>query len=194
MHTKRRAVGRGRREESRNSVLSVFAFISVAKLGDGETFPWALEPHTWLDFPGLTIPFGILLDPLTAVMLITVAGVSLLVQIYSYGYMQGDKGFVRYYAYMSLFTASMLGLVLSRGVIQLYAFWELVGLSSYLLIGFWYTRPAAAAAAKKAFLMTRFGDFAFLLAILYLFTQGDRGDRATTDYRSPEESGDIRNQ
>ena len=150
-------------------VLSIFAFAAVADKGGNVPF----DSHEWLSFPGLTIPFGILLDPLTAVMLITVAGVSLLVQIYSYGYMQGDKGFTRYYAYMSLFTASMLGLVLSRGVIQLYAFWELVGLSSYLLIGFWYTRPAAAAAAKKAFLMTRFGDFAFLVAILYLFTQGD---------------------
>ncbi len=150
-------------------VLSVFAFISVGKEGGNVPF----DSHSWLSFPGLEIPFGILLDPLTAVMLITVAGVSLLVQIYSFGYMQGDKGFAKYYAFMSLFTASMLGLVLSSGVIQLYAFWELVGLSSYLLIGFWYTRPAAAAAAKKAFLMTRFGDFAFLLGILYLFAQGD---------------------
>jgi len=149
--------------------LSIFAFISVADAGGNIPF----ESREWLSFPGLVIPFGIMMDSLTVLMLITVAGVSLLVQVYGLGYMKGDKGYAKYFAFMSLFTASMLGLVLSRGVIQLYAFWELVGLSSYLLIGFWYTRPAAAAAAKKAFLMTRLGDFAFLLAILYIFTLGD---------------------
>ena len=149
--------------------LSIWAFASVADAGGNLVF----EAHEWLSFPDLMLPFGILMDSLTVVMLLTVTGVSLLVQIYSLGYMKGDPGYARYFAYMSLFTASMLGLVVSRGVVQIYVFWELVGLSSYLLIGFWYMRPAAAAAAKKAFLMTRFGDFAFLLAILYLFTLGD---------------------
>ena len=148
-------------------VLSIWAFVSVAE-GDGNV---EFISHDWLVVPGLTIPFGILLDPLTAVMIVAVSAVSLLVQVYSQGYMKGDPGYARYFAYMSLFTASMLGLVMARGVIQIYVFWELVGLGSYLLIGFWFQRPAAAAAAKKAFLMTRLGDFGFLLAILFLFQQ-----------------------
>ena len=113
------------------------------------------------------------MDPLTAIMLIVVTGVSLLIQIYSVGYMKGDESYARYFAYMSLFTASMIGLVLAANIIQLYVFWELVGLCSYLLIGFWYHRPAAAAAAKKAFIVTRLGDLGFLLAIMYLFFNSD---------------------
>ena len=112
------------------------------------------------------------MDGLTAIMLVVVTGVSLLVQIYSTGYMKGDPGYARYFAYMSFFTASMVGLVVASNVIQLFVFWELVGLSSYLLIGFWYHKPSAAAAAKKAFLVTRLGDFGFLLAIFYLFFNG----------------------
>ena len=131
------------------------------------------EPVEWLEVGGATIDFGLLVDPLTALMLVVVTGVSLLVQIYSLGYMKGDASFSRYYAYMSLFTAAMLGLVLASNIIQLYVFWELVGVSSYLLIGFWHERPAAAAAAKKAFIITRIGDVGFLIAILYLFTQAD---------------------
>ena len=92
-----------------------------------------------------------------------------MVQVYSLGYMRGDPGYSRYFAIMSLFTASMIGLVISSNIVQLYVFWELVGVCSYLLIGFWFHRPAAVAAAKKAFLVTRIGDFGFLLAILYLF-------------------------
>ena len=122
---------------------------------------------------GAVIELGLLIDPLTAVMLVVVTAVSLLVQIYSLGYMRGDPGFCRYYAYMSLFTAAMLGLVLSSNIVQLYIFWELVGVSSYLLIGFWHERPSAAAAAKKAFIITRIGDVGFLIAILYLFLQAD---------------------
>ena len=131
------------------------------------------EPIEWLNVGGATIDFGLLIDPLTALMLVVVTGVSLLVQIYSLGYMKGDTSFSRYYAYMSLFTAAMLGLVLSSNIVQLYMFWELVGVSSYLLIGFWHERPAAAAAAKKAFIITRIGDVGFLIAILYLATQAD---------------------
>ncbi|MQG28533.1 MAG: NADH-quinone oxidoreductase subunit L [SAR202 cluster bacterium] len=131
------------------------------------------EPVEWLEVGGATIDFGLLVDPLTALMLVVVTGVSLLVQIYSLGYMKGDASFSRYYAYMSLFTAAMLGLVLASNIIQVYVFWELVGVSSYLLIGFWHERPAAAAAAKKAFIIPRIGDVGFLIAILYLFTQAD---------------------
>ena len=150
------------------TVLAILTLRSVI-LGHTAVF------HTWewLSFGGAAIEMGILADPLTAVMLVVVTAVSLLIQIYSVGYMQGDPGFARYFAYMSLFTASMLGLILSANIIQLYAFWELVGLSSYLLIGFWHERPAAAAAAKKAFIITRIGDVGFLIAILYLFLKAD---------------------
>ena len=128
--------------------------------------------HTWIDLGDAAIQMGLLLDPVTNVMLVVVSGVSLLIQIYSLGYMREDPGVARYFAYMSLFTAAMLGLVLSSNIVQLYAFWELVGLSSYLLIGFWHDRPSAAAAAKKAFIVTRIGDVGFLLAIIYLFYHG----------------------
>ena len=131
------------------------------------------ETWDWLSFGGATIQMGLLVDPLTAVMLVVVTSISLLIQIYSVGYMQGDPGFARYFAFMSLFTASMLGLTLSSNIVQLYAFWELVGVSSYLLIGFWHERPSAAAAAKKAFIITRIGDVGFLIAILYLFLRAD---------------------
>ena len=146
-------------------VLSLVALAEVVR-GEGE-IGW--EAHSWIVIGNLDIALGILMDPLTAIMLVVVSGVSLAVQIYSQGYMRGDPGYSRYFAFMSLFTASMLGLVLARNIIQLYVFWELVGLSSYLLIGFWHDRPAAAAAAKKAFLVTRLGDVGFMLAILYLF-------------------------
>ena len=132
----------------------------------------AFASHTWIDLGDAAIQMGLLLDPVTAVMLVVVSGVSLLIQIYSLGYMRDDSGVARYFAYMSLFTAAMLGLVLSSNMVQLYAFWELVGLSSYLLIGFWHDRPSAAAAAKKAFIVTRIGDVGFLLAIIYLFFHG----------------------
>ena len=146
-------------------VLSFLALIKVVSDGAQQ-----FEMHTWIAVGGVDIGFGIMLDQLTAIMLIVVSGVSFLVQIYGIGYMHGDDGYTRYFAYMALFTASMLGLVTARSVIQLFVFWELVGISSYLLIGFWMNRPSAAAAAKKAFLMTRFGDFGFLLAILYLYS------------------------
>ena len=134
---------------------------------------YAFPPHLWLDLGPASIEVGLLLDPLTNVMLVVVTGVSLMVQIYSLGYMDGDASFARYYAFMSLFSASMIGLVLASNIIQMYVFWELVGLSSYLLIGFWHERPAAAAAAKKAFIITRIGDVGFLLAIIFLFFQAD---------------------
>ncbi|MCH7982958.1 MAG: NADH-quinone oxidoreductase subunit L [Chloroflexi bacterium] len=147
-------------------VLSIWALLTVMSNGR----PLTLELHDWIAVGGLNLKFGLMLDQLTVIMLVVVSGVSLLVQIYGQAYMHGDKSYTRYYAYMSLFTASMLGLVLSSNMIQLFVFWELVGISSYLLIGFWMDRPSAAAAAKKAFLMTRFGDFGFLLGILYLYS------------------------
>ena len=130
-------------------------------------------PYHWLSVGGIEISMGLVVDSLTAIMLIVVVLVSLMVQVYSHGYMRDDPSYARYYAFMSLFTASMIGLVLASNIIQLYVFWELVGLSSYLLIGFWHHRPAAAAAAKKAFIVTRLGDLGFLIAILFLFFNGD---------------------
>ena len=150
-------------------VLSIWALQSVMDANGDLGF----ATRSWLEVGGLSVTVGILLDPLTAIMLVVVTGVSLLVQIYSMGYMRGDPGFARYYAYMSLFTASMVGLVLAANIIQFYVFWELVGASSYLLIGFWYHKPTAAAAAKKAFIVTRIGDFGFLLGILYLVLNAD---------------------
>jgi NADH-quinone oxidoreductase subunit L len=124
----------------------------------------------WLSVGPITLNAGVLLDNLSGVMLMVVCGVSLLVQIYSIGYMRGEIGYGRYFAYMSLFSGSMLGLVISDNIIQTYIFWELVGICSYLLIGFWYRRPSAAA-AKKAFVVTRFGDLGFLTALLILSFQ-----------------------
>ncbi|MDH5696754.1 MAG: proton-conducting transporter membrane subunit, partial [Dehalococcoidia bacterium] len=126
---------------------------------------------SWLAVGDLNIHLGVMVDSLTAVMLVVVTGVSLMVQIYSQGYMKGDPGYHRYYAWMSLFTASMLGVVMADSLLLVFVFWELVGLCSYLLIGFWFHRPSAANAAKKAFIVTRLGDFGFLAAILLLFTR-----------------------
>lgn len=147
--------------------LSVWALISVLAT-PGHKLP--MPDFSWVVIEnGVTIHLGLIMDSLTAVMLIVVTVVSLMVQIYSQGYMDGDAGYHRYFAFMSLFTASMLGLVLADNLLFLYVFWELVGLCSYLLIGFWFHRPAAANAAKKAFIVTRLGDFGFLAAILLLF-------------------------
>jgi len=123
----------------------------------------------WLQSAGnLTLEVGMLLDPLAVIMLVIVTFISLMVQVYSLGYMAEDEGQTRYFAFISLFTFSMLGLVLANNLVLVYMFWELVGLSSYLLIGFWYQKPEAANAGKKAFIVTRFGDLGFLIGILVL--------------------------
>jgi len=145
--------------------LSVWALLEVIATGQ----PLPVPDITWAVVDGLTIKLGLIMDQLTAVMLIVVTVVSLMVQIYSQGYMKGDAGYARYYAFMSLFTASMLGLVLADNLLFVYVFWEMVGLCSYLLIGFWFHKPEAANAAKKAFIVTRLGDFGFLAAILLIF-------------------------
>ena len=121
---------------------------------------------TWLPLGNLHFDMGIMLDPISVMMLIVISTVSLMVHIYSFGYMHGEKGFQRYYAFLSLFTMSMLGLVLATNIFQMYMFWELVGVSSYLLIGFYYPLKAAVAASKKAFIVTRFADMFFLIGIL----------------------------
>ena len=147
--------------------LSVWALFEVMA-APGHTLP--IPDINWVVIEGgLTIHLGLIMDSLTAVMLLVVTIVSLMVQIYSQGYMKGDPGYHRYYAAMSLFTASMLGLVLADSLLFVYVFWEMVGLCSYLLIGFWFHKKSAADAAKKAFIVTRLGDFGFLAAILLLY-------------------------
>jgi NADH-quinone oxidoreductase subunit L len=120
----------------------------------------------WVVSGDIQIPFGYLLDPVSLLMLVVVTGISFLVQVYSIGYMAGDPGFSRYFAFMSLFAWAMMSLTLSPTMLQLYIFWELVGLSSYLLIGFWYEKFSATEAGKKAFVMTRLGDVAFFIGLL----------------------------
>jgi NADH-quinone oxidoreductase subunit L len=125
--------------------------------------------YTWLQFsPGVAIDMGVLLDPISVMMIVIVTFVSLMVHIFSLGYMKGEERFATYYAFLSLFTFSMLGLVLSSNIFQVYIFWELVGASSYLLIGYYFDKPSAVAASKKAFIVTRFADLGFLVGILIL--------------------------
>lgn len=142
-----------------------FSFHEIAGVYE-KVIPFNME---WLRFTEyLHINLGILLDPISVMMLVVITTVSFMVNIYSLSYMQGEKGFERYYAFLSLFTFSMLGLVIATNIFQMYIFWELVGVSSYLLIGFYYTKPSAVAAAKKAFIVTRFADLFFLIGILVL--------------------------
>ena len=125
---------------------------------------------TWLQVGALNVDLGVRLDALSLPMLLIVTGVGSVIHIFSWGYMHGDRGFARYFAGLSLFTFSMVGIVLANNLLEMFVFWELVGVSSYLLIGFWYDRPAAADASKKAFLTNRVGDFGFLLGILLLWS------------------------
>lgn len=136
---------------------------------DGEFPPVTAFNVEWLRFTEfLHIDLGIYLDPISVMMLVVITTVSLMVHIYSLGYMHGETGFQRYYAFLSLFSMSMLGLVVATNIFQMYIFWELVGVSSYLLIGFYYTKPEAVSASKKAFIVTRFADLGFLIGILIL--------------------------
>jgi len=149
-------------------VLSIWALIEV---NGAEHHLLTNVNYQWLAIGDTVINIGIRMDSLAAIMVVTVSFVSLLVQIYSIGYMKGDGGFARYFAFMSLFTGSMLGLVMANNLLFLFLFWEGVGLCSYLLIGFWFHKPAAARAAMKAFLVTRIGDFGFLVAIIFLYVK-----------------------
>ena len=135
---------------------------------------------SWLEFsPGMSIDMGLLLDPISCMMLVVVTLVSLMVHVYSLGYMKGEERFATYYAHLSLFTFSMLGLVLSTNIFQIYMFWELVGVSSFLLISFYYNKSSALAASKKAFIVTRFADLGFLIGILVLSFYGQSFDITT---------------
>jgi NADH-quinone oxidoreductase subunit L len=148
--------------------------------------------YTWLRFSSsLSIDMGIILDPISVMMIVIVTFVSLMVHIFSLGYMKGEERFGTYYSFLSLFTFSMLGLVLASNLFQIYIFWELVGVSSYLLIGFYFDRPSAVAASKKAFIVTRFADLGFLIGILVLGFHAGTLDFNTliqrlTDIHSPQ--------
>ena len=132
------------------SYLTAFNYFTAARTAEGVFQTIVPYNVTWLPLGNLHFDLGILLDPISVMMLIVISTVSLMVHIYSFGYMHGEKGFQRYYAFLSLFTMSMLGLVLATNIFQMYLFWELVGVSSYLLIGFYYPLHAAVAASKKA--------------------------------------------
>ncbi|MBQ9203377.1 MAG: NADH-quinone oxidoreductase subunit L [Prevotella sp.] len=147
------------------SYLTAFQYFTADRV-DGIYQTVVPYNYTWLPLGNLHFDMGILLDPISVMMLIVISTVSLMVHIYSFGYMHGEKGFQRYYAFLSLFTMSMLGLVVATNIFQMYLFWELVGVSSYLLIGFYYPLKPAIAASKKAFIVTRFADMFFLIGIL----------------------------
>jgi len=152
-------------------LLALFAFAHVVSdwnrgVATRETFNF-----TWLHFGNSAVDLGWILDPLSAIMAVMVCFVGLLIFIYSVGYMEHDENFTRFFCFLSLFAGAMLGVVISNSILLLFMCWELVGLTSYLLIGFWYHKPSAAAAAKKAFITTRVGDIFFLLGIVWLFAQ-----------------------
>ena len=143
-----------------------YFFVAGKINGVYQTF---VEKTVWIRFTEtLHIDMGVLVDPISVMMLVVVSTVSLMVHIYSRGYMKGDEGYTRFFAYLSLFTFSMYGLVLATNLFQIYIFWELVGVSSFLLIGYYYTKTSAIAAAKKAFIVTRFADFGFLIGIFII--------------------------
>ncbi len=166
-----------------SAVLSLYTaynyFFVDGKVGDSYQTITAIK-FTWLSFSeNVSIDMGIILDPISVMMLVVVTFVSLMVHIFSLGYMKGEERFSTYYAFLGLFTFSMLGLVVSCNLFQLYMFWELVGVSSYLLIGYYYDKPSAVAASKKAFIVTRFADLGFLVGILILAFYGETLDFKT---------------
>jgi len=160
------------------AIITAYNYFNTAKVNQVYQEIIACK-YTWLQFsPHVSIDMGILLDPISVLMLVVVTFISLMVHVFSLGYMKGEGRLAAYYAFLSLFTFSMLGLVLSSNIFQLYIFWELVGLSSYLLIGFYFDKPSAVAASKKAFIVTRFADLGFLIGILILALNAE-----TLDFR-----------
>jgi NADH-quinone oxidoreductase subunit L len=150
--------------------LSLIAFVHVVSGWAHGTVVRETVSFTWFHFGAARVDLGWVLDPLAAIMLVMVSFVGLLIFIYSVGYMAHDKNFTRFFCFMSLFAGAMLGVVISNSLLLFFMCWEIVGLTSYLLIGFWYQKPSAAAAAKKAFVTTRVGDIFFFLGIVWLFS------------------------
>ena len=150
-------------------VLVLFSYLSSQPSLPRASIAWLTVPkNLHLDY--LELEIGLQVDQLSLMMMLVVTGVGGLIHIYSWEYMRGDRGYSRYFAFLSLFTFSMLGIVLADNFLMMFIFWELVGVSSYLLIGFWYERPSAADACKKAFITNRLGDFGFLLGILMVWS------------------------
>src|SRR6516165_588711 len=147
--------------------LSIVAFLPTLQTNGFR----AVQNFTWFAFGDNALRLGFVLDPLAAAMLLMITLVGLCIFIFSIGYMAEDKNFVRFFAYLSFFSSAMLGVVIANSLLLLFIFWELVGLASYLLIGFWIERPSAAAAAKKAFITTRIGDMGFFLGMLWLYNR-----------------------
>jgi NADH-quinone oxidoreductase subunit L len=151
-------------------LLSLCAFSAVL-VHDGHGAFREVAGFNWLQFGGQWLQLGWVLDPLTAIMLVMVSFVSLLIFIFSVGYMAHDENFTRFFCFMSLFAAAMLGVVIANNLLLFFVCWEIVGLTSYLLIGFWYHKPSAAAAAKKAFITTRIGDLGLLSGMVWLYAE-----------------------
>ncbi len=161
------------------SIYAAYQYFFIDGKMDGIYKSIPVVKYRWLHFSsGLSIDMGILLDPISAMMLVVVTVVSLMVHIFSLGYMKGEERYSTYFAYLGLFTFSMLGLVVSTNIFQMYMFWELVGVSSYLLISFYFQKPSAVAASKKAFIVTRFADLGFLIGILMMGFHGGTLDFA----------------
>ena len=152
-------------------LIALAAFAHVVSLWSKGIAPREVVNFSWFHFGATSVDLGWVLDPLSAIMAVMVCFVGLLIFIYSVGYMAHDENFTRFFCFLSLFAGGMLGVVISNSLLLLFMSWEIVGLTSYLLIGFWYQKPSAAAAAKKAFLTTRIGDVFFLLGIVWLFAQ-----------------------
>ncbi|HET9099150.1 MAG TPA: proton-conducting transporter membrane subunit, partial [Acidobacteriaceae bacterium] len=152
-------------------LLSVIAFAHVLSLSNQGLPARQVVDFRWFQFGNEWLKLGWMLDPLTAVMLVMVTLVGLLIFIYSVGYMEHDENFTRFFCFLALFAGAMLGVVISNSLLLLFMCWELVGLTSYLLIGFWYHKPEAAAAAKKAFIVTRIGDLGFFIGMAWLYAQ-----------------------
>jgi len=154
--------------------ISFILSIYLAIVGLDKNFDYQSASFQWISFGLFEITMAIMLDELTLIMISVVTAISFLIQLYSLSYMDHDDGYSRYFSYMGLFTTAMLGLVTARNLIQLFIFWELVGATSYLLIGFWYKKQSAIKAAKKAFLMTRIGDFGLIAGVLLIAKQGSQ--------------------
>jgi len=170
------SLGKSRRKSA--AVLAIGGQIVVLVISIAALLPTlqthnfrAVQNFTWFTFGEQTLRLGFVLDPLAAAMLVMISLVSLCIFVFSVGYMADDKNFTRFFAYLSFFSGAMLGVVIANSLLLLFMFWELVGLASYLLIGFWIERPSAAAAAKKAFITTRIGDMGFFLGMLWLYNR-----------------------
>jgi NADH-quinone oxidoreductase subunit L len=171
------------------SVVTAYNYFFVSGKINGAYQQIIAFKYTWLQFsPNVSIDMGIILDPISVMMLVIVTFVSLMVHIYSLGYVKGEERFGTFYSFLSLFTFSMLGLVIASNLFQIYIFWELVGVSSFLLIGYYYDRPSAVAACKKAFIVTRFADLGFLIGILILSFNAGTLDFQTLIHRLTDPS------